>query len=248
MRPDISEFSFGYALTNELVARFHLGSVGAPVFPSLVEEGEVGYDVALPGIPVFLQFKLSDPMVRGTALEASRLGLPYYRMHLRPRRHSNQHELLLRLEAAGNEVYYVAPEFHTPADLNLAYDSGTVVDRAAFWRPRDIGSLVDDADHYIAFQVRGTVGYFCSEPREIPRTPALPLLENHLPIQAREHGQRSSPEYWRRLAALLLSTYRNLQWLAPVGQASRRLQDPRDQAAFLAQSLYGCALLWSTAE
>jgi hypothetical protein len=162
VRPDISEFSFGYALTSELVARLGIKSVGAPIFPSLVEEGKVAYDVAIPGLPLFLQFKLSDHMVRGTALEATLLGVPYYRMHLRPRRHSKQHELLHQLEAKGNEVYYVAPEFHTPNDLNRAYDTSAVVEHSSFWRPIDIGLLPDDSDHYVAFQKGKPHGYFCS--------------------------------------------------------------------------------------
>ena len=62
MKPNISEFSYGYALTSELVRLFGIKGVGAPVFPSLKEEGSVGYDVQVPGLPLFLQFKGDVPI------------------------------------------------------------------------------------------------------------------------------------------------------------------------------------------
>ena len=91
MRPLLSEFSFGYALTEELVAGVIGGLMAAPVFPSLIQEGQAGggYDLQLPlaGAPLFLQFKLSDCMVYRSAAEWDDFGHSYYRMHLRPSRH-----------------------------------------------------------------------------------------------------------------------------------------------------------------
>ena len=40
MKPNISEFSYGYALTDELVHSPGSHLVGAPVFPSLYQEGQ----------------------------------------------------------------------------------------------------------------------------------------------------------------------------------------------------------------
>src|SRR6476659_6247420 len=117
MRPNISEFSYGFAVTSELV-QAPGGVVAAPVFPSLIEEGQQGggWDVRLdrPGVPLFLQFKLCDQMTRGTCREARQAGfnVPCYRMHLRSARTSRQHEMLLQLEASGQEVFYSAPMFH----------------------------------------------------------------------------------------------------------------------------------------
>jgi hypothetical protein len=73
MRFLISEFSYGYALTEEL-ANGSLGQlIAAHVFPSLIQEGRAGggYDVQLPfrGRPLFLQFKLSDSMRTSRARE-----------------------------------------------------------------------------------------------------------------------------------------------------------------------------------
>lgn len=71
-----SEFSYGYCLTEDLIVGQGMPITAAPVFPSLIEEGQpgIGYDVRfdLPGVPLFLQFKLVDQMVRGTANEAKK--------------------------------------------------------------------------------------------------------------------------------------------------------------------------------
>ena len=172
MKPDISEFSYGYALTDELINWQGTPLTAAPVFPSLYKEGQPGggYDVMLqcPGVPLFLQFKLSHYMVRGTAKEVQ-MGListPFYRMHIRPTRHSDQHEMLLDLESTGNEVYYSAPEFHTSDELNDAYLSHSVRVRSLWIKPSQIGSLPDSKDHHVAFR-SGAGPYFCSEPQEL---------------------------------------------------------------------------------
>jgi hypothetical protein len=77
MTPNISEFSYGYALTNDLMRRYSLNSEGAPRFPSLRQEGQTGggYDVELPRIALFLQFKLSRYMKGGRAKYANLVGL-----------------------------------------------------------------------------------------------------------------------------------------------------------------------------
>lgn len=172
MTPDISEFSYGYALTEEL-ASGPLGPLtAAPVFPSLLQEGRTGggFDVKLPfsGVPLFLQFKVSHWMERSLALEWSLMGGPYYRMHLRSLRHSRQHNLLRELESAGRIVYYAAPMFHEAAVLNDAYLGRQVVAMSAFFRPNDIGAL-DDGHHYVVYRPDTPLAWVCSyEPRECP--------------------------------------------------------------------------------
>ena len=106
MRPDISEFSYGYALTETLVDALGGRLTAAPLFPSLRDEARLGYDlkIATPGFVLFLQFKLSEGMVRASAHEISQdsrfapvassaTSALFYRMHLRPRRHSAQHKI-----------------------------------------------------------------------------------------------------------------------------------------------------------
>src|SRR5262245_32513326 len=72
MDSHISEFSYGYTLTSELMALFALKEVGAPEFPTQNAEGNVGggWDMKLPGLPIYLQFKRAARMVRRTALGA----------------------------------------------------------------------------------------------------------------------------------------------------------------------------------
>ena len=143
MRPSISEFSYGFAVTAELLQA--LGPVTvAPVFPSLRAEGKEGggWDVRLdwPGFPLFLQFKLCDQMTRRTCKEARLVGsrLPCYRMHLRPTRLSPQHRLLLELEQRGKAVYYCAPMFHETEEFNNAFRQHSVCSQSIWIRPWDI--------------------------------------------------------------------------------------------------------------
>ena len=72
--------------------------------------------------------------------------------------------MLLDLENNGNEVYYSAPSFHTPEELNEAYLLHQVRMRSLWLRPSVIGPLPDDGSHHVAFQVPGT-RHFCSKPR-----------------------------------------------------------------------------------
>jgi hypothetical protein len=109
MTPDISEFSYGFALTQELIVIAGEPLRAAPIFPSLIEEGKAGggYDVNLdiPGFPLFLQFKRADCMVRRTAAEARNphnFPLPFYRMKITERRRSAQHDMLLQLDDGHN--------------------------------------------------------------------------------------------------------------------------------------------------
>jgi hypothetical protein len=169
MKPDISEFSYGFALTRELIDISEPPLRAAPVFPSLVQEGRAGYDVELdiPGFPLFLQFKRSDCMVSRNAFEASppwNFVPPFYRMQITERSRSAQHELLLDLDAAPNIVLYAAPLFHTVQELNDAYKKVIVSKRSFYISPGKIGRL-DAERHHIAFDDRRYL--LCSEPRMI---------------------------------------------------------------------------------
>jgi len=158
MRPTISEFSYGFALTSELLQAPGMAVTAAPVFPSLIQEGQTGggWDVKLdkPGMPLFLQFKLCDVMTRRSCREVrdADFNLPCYRMHLRSARVSRQHEMLLDLEQAGNEVYYSAPIFHTPEELNSCFLSRNVRSQSIWLSPSDIGPLPDSENHHVSFE------------------------------------------------------------------------------------------------
>jgi hypothetical protein len=169
--PDISEFSYGFALTHELIGLAGVPLRAAPIFPSLIEEGRAGggYDVNLdiPGFPLFLQFKRSDCMVSRNAKEIQQgcdFNLPFYRLKITERSRSAQHDMLLELDNGKNEVFYAAPRFHTVTELNAAYLAAAVSHRSFYIRPRDIGRLDDDA-HHVAFDE--TRYRLCSQPREV---------------------------------------------------------------------------------
>ncbi len=125
MEPEISEFSFGYAVTDAVVHDICVPVTAAPVFSSLYKEGVRGWDVAIPiaGVPLFLQFKLCHHMVRNTSREAREgwLRPPFYRIYLRTYPPHDQHQMLLDLEHTGQQVLYVAPAFHTLTDMNNAF-------------------------------------------------------------------------------------------------------------------------------
>lgn len=199
MRPDFSEFSYGYAVTEELVAFSKAILVAAPLFPSLYEEGKVGgYDVNIPmkGTPVFLQFKLSDCLERANSKEypSPIPSLPYYRMYLRPRNNSDQHQLLIDLENSGESVFYIAPEFYLRSELNHFYLSKTVISNSAAFSPVDLGPLPDNDQHYVVFERGTSAGYFCSDnPVEVRKTSikkGLGHLIESRNVQPRDLGER----------------------------------------------------------
>jgi hypothetical protein len=193
---EFSEFSYGFALTDELIHWHGTPLTAAPVFPSLQKEGQPGggYDVKLPGVPLFLQFKLSHRMQRNNAREVKKghvLKTNFYRMYLRPRNRSNQHALLLRLESSNNLVFYAAPAFFETAELDDAYQSHRVVERSVFFRPSAIGRLTDDDRHHLSFQNNSsTHGYFFS-PEEPKRVPAILGRTLHIQVQ-KELDQRAA--------------------------------------------------------
>lgn len=205
MHPTISEFSYGFAITSELV-QAPGGVTAAPVFPSLIAEGQQGggWDVRLdrPGVPLFLQFKLCDQMTRSTCRESrqANFNVPCYRMHLRSARVSRQHEMLLDLEATGQEVYYSAPMFHQPEELNDAFLNSVVRARSIWIRPSEIGPMPDNADHHVSFEPDSPWTFF-SEPRRLDAKRTFEDLSVHLAKRLREHGAMDiSREHLERLA------------------------------------------------
>ncbi|MGY4494863.1 hypothetical protein [Pseudomonas sp. TE3610] len=188
MKPEMSEFSYGFAFTNELIHAPGSHVVAAPEFPSLQQEGKPGggYDVKIPfGSPLFLQFKLSHFMARTNSKEYALMGGAYYRWHLHALKHSAQHDLLLDLESKGNEVYYVTPAFHQTAELNTHYLSKEIVGRSAGFRPSDIGALPDDDDHYVVFD-SSPLAYRCSDDPKLVRFQMMSRL------LGAQQGQRDS--------------------------------------------------------
>src|SRR6266540_1930386 len=156
MDPEISEFSYGFALTRELIATLGLEHAGAPEFATQYAEGKAGggWDLKLPALPIYLQFKRSYPMVSRRAGESKLFAtLPFFRMHFHPRDDSDQHQLLLDLEDRGNLVLYAAPGFSKSSELSDAYSRDRMADSSIFLKPSATGPLPDDERHWVAFQM-----------------------------------------------------------------------------------------------
>jgi hypothetical protein len=181
--PEISEFSYGFALTNEIAGWAPLRI--APIFPSLVEEGKKGggYDVKLdiPGVPLYLQFKRGYRMTRRTAKEVKqykkRLNMPFHRFYITDSGTSAQHTMLLELDDGKSNVFYAAPRFDLTAEINDAWVNKQVAQRSIFVRPRAIG-ILDDQSHHVAYDAQRT--YVCSEPKEIEALSAAQLVHRLL--------------------------------------------------------------------
>lgn len=181
MIPEISEFSYGFALTNELVGWTALNA--APVVPSLIEEGKKGggYDVKLdlPGVPLYLQFKRADCLLRSNAKEITNYGLPlqipFFRFPITQKSKSFQHTSLVELDKGSNLVYYAAPRFHLVSENNDAWKASDVAARSIFVAPSAIGLIHDSDPHHVSYDPNHA--YFCSEPIEIAPLSAVTLLE-----------------------------------------------------------------------
>lgn len=253
MKPDISEFSYGFALTSELVDRYGLRPAGAPVFPSLLKEGQPGggYDVHLPVIALFLQFKLCNHMERGTALHSAAIGLPHYRFELRPLKHSDQHNLLMALQAEGNDVYYAAPEFHLAPELNDAFAASDVVARSSYFAPNDIGTLPDEHEHFVAFHARSPKAWMFSEPREIRKHSSDMIFGPRMEERLRAAVPSGTVgEFLRVLGDTLLDVYervgsrrRHARMDVSSFRVLRGLPDSGRYAEFVSHALFGCQLL-----
>lgn len=206
MRPSISEFSYGYAVTSELIGGWG-GVTAAPIFPSTHREGQPGggWDVQLdrPGFPLFLQFKLCHKMTRRSCREVKKADfkVPCYRMYLRPRRLSRQHEMLIELEQTHHEVFYIAPMFHQSDELDDAFRQQLVCARSQWIRPSDIGELLDNSNHHVSFEPRGRWMVF-SEPKLIDATRQFDDVVTQMRVGLRERGRIDlSRDHLERLAA-----------------------------------------------
>lgn len=255
MLPDISEFSYGFALTSELLGAAGLKAIGAPIFPSLKDEGVLGYDakIQIVGSPIFLQFKLSSCMVRASSTTASKLAISHYRMHLRPHKHSKQHSLLVRLEKNGNQVLYAAPEFHLPDELNDAFMNNVVRYRTAFFRPLAIGPLPDKHEHFVGFEKGQTFGYLFSDPIKIEKENSEQIAsEWAAPPRSDAQVRPADAEAVREIADDMLSIWLETEPPTHVQESDRsfrRIRDIKDARVYLslvAQSLFGCAVFFKT--
>ena len=158
MRPDFSEFSYGFAFTHEYVNR-NPGLKAAPELPSLIREAERGYDLKLgyQGHPKYFQFKLSAYLNRSNAIHWQNHRRSHYRVRVttRPRPNrpagTDQHSNLKRLAKTVDDVFYVAPRFHNEDEFSRLFLQGQVTDNS-LWAPlKDLPCVSDNGVHYMSF-------------------------------------------------------------------------------------------------
>jgi hypothetical protein len=81
--------------------------------------------------------------------------VPYFRMHILGLRHSKQHQLMNDLEDCGQVVFYASSAFVDLEDLNNHFQARAIRSHSLWLRPGDIGRIIDDKDHYVAFRIPG---------------------------------------------------------------------------------------------
>lgn len=175
MKLGYTEFSYGYAFTENLIRSAAARPAGAPVFPNLVQEAKLGYDVNidLPGCPLFFQYKLPELMKKNNAVEVSQHQLggifaPFFRMPLMRRDLSDQHRLLIACERKfPRSVYYASPSMNDIGSFNSAYNLAQVHEKSVFFSPQEIGPLPDDKPHVIAYKRGLSHAWLCSQPRTV---------------------------------------------------------------------------------
>jgi hypothetical protein len=256
-RCQFSEFSFGYCVTEDLAVWQGTPLTVAPLFPSLLQEGQIGfgYDVLLqrPGTPLFLQFKLVEQMIRGNASEAKQghFAPPFYRMHLRSQSISDQHQSLISLEESGNDVFYVAPSFHITSELNSAYANHQVWNRSFRIRPSEIGPLPDDGRHHVTFrQPTGQWRFYSESPSREGRALVSEEITTILLQKIKQRGGRNLRDQLPDLDHNLLTIVkdrnagRNEREKIDVQELAVEV-DPLRRVAYIARQFFDCQLLFA---
>jgi hypothetical protein len=169
MEAKFSEFSYGFAATSELANQLKpLGA--APIFPSLVAEAKLAWDVKMqtrPGLALFVQFKLPRALTIASAREWPVYKALYYRLYVRRRRHSSQHNLLRKLSKKEPFVYYLGARFHELQQFNNNYLSSQVLKNSIAIPLRVLPDLKDNDQHYVSYQSISNA-YWCSkEPQPV---------------------------------------------------------------------------------
>ena len=250
METRLTEFSYGYCVTEEFANGMGAGLKAAPYFPSLYLEGKPGggFDVRI-GSAVFLQFKLCQELTRRTARE-TRAGLlkpNFFRFWLHRKDRSDQHEMLIDLEEKpGNQVYYIAPGFSDVDTLDKYYESQQVIRRSAMFSPREIGILPDTEDHRVSFRPDEPWGWFLSDPKQIPihtKEKVIAQTRKH-PLSENGHGVREFLDQLVRKMEGIIGKKGDRYWETGEEEASQGAwRNPLERAAYLARTHFGAELL-----
>lgn len=170
MKRKVSEFSYGFVLTHELVNAYGFRPTDAPSPAGKKKKRGDESEATRLGYPLYIQFKASEYMKRRNAGESKLVGLPYFRFALHRKTQSNQHQLLIELEKKGNTVFYATPKIHEAVNLNSAFFDKQVAALSLFVSPSEIGELPDSEAHRVVFSQRMNDVYLCPPGRKLERT------------------------------------------------------------------------------
>lgn len=154
----ISEFTFGFAFVSEQIRKNWGKIVSLPIFPSLIREKSVGYDVELPmkGKTFYYQFKTSELLRRKNSkyIRDGTYSGSYYRIKLHRMFNNNQHRMLKNLSRIEKDTYYVAPECADLRNFNDAFLNGKVTDQSRLIPLINCNdyAISDSDQHYITFE------------------------------------------------------------------------------------------------
>lgn len=183
----LSEFSYGYGVTREVEKLLSdTGIQSVPFLPSLVQEKQLGFDVAFakPGAALLLQFKLGQSLRRfvrtDKAHPAPVLDRPFWRFSVDTSEPDGQFETLLAAETNGADVYYAAPRFSDWPRYAAAFEEGQVLGGSLLIAPSEIRAALDaqgaaDGPHRIVYDNNRV--HVCSRPQRIREVAPKALAE-----------------------------------------------------------------------
>lgn len=206
MRSELSEFSYGFAITAELRDLFWPWVVEAPIFPTLRAEAQLGWDVRFPvnGRSFFLQFKVADALTRATAAEWSDYGAPYYRFPLHRLSRSDQHNRLRTLAATEPFVFYVAPRFHTLFEFNQSYRKTNVAPDSVWIPLSSLPAVTDDLQHHLTYRTGTDVRFASPESEPVGKAVSGEALRGHIVRQLEAEKHILTTENFLELRSSLL--------------------------------------------
>lgn len=178
MKAGFYEFEFTVTFIHDFLKKSEArGSQAMVGLPTPAEEAQVGYDAKLAtnGYPRFFQFKRPDYIGAGLGNQGRRYpNQPYYRINITPHESSHQHNLLVNLAKKGHEVYYVAPIFHDPQQLDQHRSEEQIMEQS-IWVPTEDLRLQNRGDRTCITYLPG--GTWAAHPGETPARRSEPSYE-----------------------------------------------------------------------
>lgn len=246
MKRKVSEFSYGFVLTHELVNAYgYLPTADSLVWGGKRNNDSIGAaDGVKLGYPLFLQFKASEYMKRQNAGESKLLGLPYFRFALHRRTQSNQHQMLIELERKGYAVFYATPKIHEAVNLNSAFFERQIVASSLFINPGQIGELPDNSAHRVIFSAKMDDVYFGSKPqRPLDAVHGGAFTQTLRRVTSEKGAWSLNDDFFHNLAGDMVSLISpNLRIFDELTEGEIEM-NAATFANYLAKTLFDCELL-----